>query len=377
MEIRCSYCGKMFVPCRNDPKIHFCSRECRERSRWKHKRAELNKQSDNDKQIAVSLFESELTAKEIADRCGHSVTFVYGAWREAGLEAKQRLTDLQRTVKTLREQGMCCTEIADALGKSTCNIIKISNRIGMPFSEEEKQRSIKIGLKKTHLTEYGDEQERDARRRQRVANLHPGWTWVSGSIATSDMVKIRCDYCQNIIERSATTIRHRSEIVCPTCAEAERQRQQEKKEQERLRKEREREERFWSQDFTQSALSFRICAYCGAPHLRTNAKCCSEECSRKYANSKGDRRVRRMRKVDKSISLKKLYLRDGGKCWICGDKCDFNDCRHDENGNFIVGSMYPSIDHVYPISKGGAHSWDNVKLAHHYCNTLKNDKVVV
>lgn len=375
MEIRCSYCGKMFVPYRNDPRIHFCSRKCRERSRWQHKRAELDKQSDDDKQIAVSLFESELTAKEIADRCGHSVTFVYGAWKEAGLEAKQRLTDLQRLVKTLREQGLCCVEIAEQLSKPAKTILQTAIAIGMPFTEAEKEKSIQIGRIKqvqTLIDKYGD----DARRR-RVSELHPGWTWVSGTIGTSVMVKIRCDYCQNIIERSANTIRHRSEIVCPTCAEAERQRQQEKKEQERLRKEREREERFWSQDFTQSALSFRICAYCGAPHLRTNAKCCSEECSRKYANSKGDRRVRRMRKGDKSISLKKLYLRDGGKCWICGNKCDFNDCRHDENGNFIVGSMYPSIDHVYPISKGGAHSWDNVKLAHHYCNTLKNDKVVV
>ena len=32
--------------------------------------------------------------------------------------------------------------------------------------------------------------------------------------------------------------------------------------------------------------------------------------------------------------------------------------------------------HVIPISKGGMHSWDNVKLAHHYCNTLKSNKVV-
>lgn len=284
-------------------------------------------------------------------------------------------TALQFKVKNLREQGLCCIEIAEQLGKPAKTILQTAIAIGMPFTEAEKEKSIQIGRTKqaqTLIDKYGD----DARRR-RVSELHPGWTWVSGTIGTSGMVKIRCDYCQNIIERSANTIRHRAGIVCPSCAEAERQRQQKKKEEERFKKEREREERFWSQDFTQSALSFRICAYCGAPHLRTNAKCCSEECSRKYANSKGDRRVRRMRKVDKNISLKKLYLRDGGKCWICGNKCDFNDYRHDENGNFIVGSMYPSIDHVYPISKGGAHSWENVKLAHHYCNTLKNDKVVV
>lgn len=42
----------------------------------------------------------------------------------------------------------------------------------------------------------------------------------------------------------------------------------------------------------------------------------------------------------------------------------------------VVGKTYPSIDHVFPLSKGGLHSWDNVKLAHHYCNTIKSDKVV-
>lgn len=374
MENRiCVVCGNGFKS--KTMRAKYCSEYCKNRSRYSRSLNAYHSETARAKERVIALYSSDLSCEEIADKCGRSKTFVYGAWREAGLEAKQRLTDLQRTVKTLREQGMCCVEIAEQLGKPAKTILQTAIAIGMPFTEAEKEKSIQIGRTKqaqTLVDKYGD----DARRR-RVSELHPGWTWVSGSIGTSDMVKIRCDCCQNVIERSAITIRHRSEIVCPSCAEAERQRQQEKKEQERLRKEREREERFWSQDFTQSALSFRICVYCGAPHLRTNAKCCSEECSRKYVNSKGDRRVRRMRKADKSISLKKLYLRDGGKCWICGDKCDFNDCRHDENGNFIVGLTYPSIDHVYPISKGGVHSWDNVKLAHHYCNTLKNDKVVV
>lgn len=371
MEKTCVVCGAQFVAKAKHAK--YCSNKCKERVRWKSSREQQHEKAASDKALAVELYSSDYSVDEIAKIIGRAARFVYEAWRDAGL--RKRLTPLQKEIKSLRKQGMCCAEIAEQLGKPPKTILQTAIAIGMPFTEAEKKKSIQIGRTKqtqTLVDKYGD----DARRR-RVSELHPGWTWVSGSIGASDMVKIRCDYCQNIIERSANTIRHRSEIVCPSCVEAERQRQQKKKEEERVKEEREREERFWSQDFTQSALSFRICAYCGAPHLRTNAKCCSEECSRKYANSKGDRRVRRMRKVDKSISLKRLYLRDGGKCWICGDKCDFNDCRHDENGNFIVGSMYPSIDHVYPISKGGAHSWNNVKLAHHYCNTLKNDKVVV
>jgi 5-methylcytosine-specific restriction endonuclease McrA len=43
---------------------------------------------------------------------------------------------------------------------------------------------------------------------------------------------------------------------------------------------------------------------------------------------------------------------------------------------FIAYGLYPSIDHIVPLAKGGNHTWNNVQLAHHYCNTLKRDKVV-
>ena len=41
---------------------------------------------------------------------------------------------------------------------------------------------------------------------------------------------------------------------------------------------------------------------------------------------------------------------------------------------FIVGKNYPSIDHIVPLSWGGLHSWANVQLAHHGCNTAKGAK---
>lgn len=31
---------------------------------------------------------------------------------------------------------------------------------------------------------------------------------------------------------------------------------------------------------------------------------------------------------------------------------------------------------VIAKSKGGTHTWDNVKLAHHYCNAIKNNNEV-
>jgi 5-methylcytosine-specific restriction endonuclease McrA len=79
--------------------------------------------------------------------------------------------------------------------------------------------------------------------------------------------------------------------------------------------------------------------------------------------------------VDKDITVQGLFLRDGGRCYLCGKACDWAD-KIEIDGTIICGNRYPSIDHVRPLSKGGLHSWDNVKLAHRICNSLKNDQVV-
>lgn len=80
-------------------------------------------------------------------------------------------------------------------------------------------------------------------------------------------------------------------------------------------------------------------------------------------------------RVDNDIELSRLYKRDKGICYICGLKCDYKDFKYDDNNNFIVGKTYPSIDHYIPISKGGTHSWDNVRLACYWCNVNKRDKM--
>ena len=75
---------------------------------------------------------------------------------------------------------------------------------------------------------------------------------------------------------------------------------------------------------------------------------------------------------DNDITLEKLYKRDGGKCYLCGIICDWND-GIDKDGTFVAGQMYPSIDHVFPLSKGGHHTWENVKLACRGCNSRKRN----
>lgn len=69
--------------------------------------------------------------------------------------------------------------------------------------------------------------------------------------------------------------------------------------------------------------------------------------------------------VDRSITLIGVMERDNYTCHICGKHIDFSlPCRH---------KMSATIDHLFPISFGGSHVWDNVSAAHFRCNSrMKN-----
>lgn len=100
---------------------------------------------------------------------------------------------------------------------------------------------------------------------------------------------------------------------------------------------------------------------------------CSDECRRKNINRRKDKRVCKNGKADLSITLPKLYERDGGICKRCGIVCDWHDIEAREDGVLIAGETYPSIDHIKPIARGGLHEWNNVQLLCRDCNTKKRD----
>lgn len=118
-----------------------------------------------------------------------------------------------------------------------------------------------------------------------------------------------------------------------------------------------------------------FCPVCGAE--TTRIKFCSDKCRLKAK----DKRIKARRRarikaviVDADISLKEVYRRDKGICHICGMACDWDD--HKWRGNaFITGRLYPTIDHVIPLAEGGTHGWDNVRLAHQCCNSMKGAKL--
>ena len=113
----------------------------------------------------------------------------------------------------------------------------------------------------------------------------------------------------------------------------------------------------------------KYCAECGNFFIASTSSqiYCSEQCLNRSINRKKDKRIYRNGKPDLSISLPKLFARDGGQCQICGRYLSF---KGNPNGKY-----YPSIDHIIPLSKGGKHEWNNVQLACRKCNTIKSNTI--
>lgn len=62
-----------------------------------------------------------------------------------------------------------------------------------------------------------------------------------------------------------------------------------------------------------------------------------------------------------------IYERDIWLCGLCSTAVDPDAAWPDP--------MSPSLDHILPLSKGGAHTYENVQLAHLTCNVSKGNRV--
>ena len=223
------------------------------------------------------------------------------------------------------------------------------------------------GRKKKYCSQDCSDEARRIRNRERWREANPGWDNGANKV---------CEWCGKEF-----TVPARNAHIARFCSDECRDRDKghmsweehleelEQQRQERLEKlEEEREQQ----------LSNLKCVECGSIFKGTSLhqKICSHECRRVRRNKQQrlnkDKRINDDNNIDKDISLETLYERDKGICYICGGKCDFND-NYGVNGYFTAGLNYPSIDHIIPLARGGMHAWDNVKLAHHHCNSTKSD----
>lgn len=198
-----------------------------------------------------------------------------------------------------------------------------------------------------------------------------GFEYVGGYEGCDSKVKLRCLECGAEIERFYSFTRNKNiHHFCPEC--------------ERIAREARKASERWEQQHVkalrkisaaeQLELRLSVCKQCGQPFVQTQGKqlFCSERCRKSATNRRKDHRLTAANIIDKDITLERLYKRDSGVCYLCGKVCDWTDFVV-KDGATICGDDYPSIEHVEPLSRGGKHSWQNVRLACRGCNTAKSN----
>lgn len=274
------------------------------------------------------------------------------------------MTDIETKIITLRRRAVSYDSIAAELGLSKAVIAQRCRRLGYGGKLADEAR-IPLAIEKAKQLE--------------------GYEYLGGYSGCDGWLVLRCKKCGCEFNASCVTIRKDETVVCPGCRAARKEvrktleeiGRQVKGEAALIDKMLEQLAKDCGEDLQEfnDCAKIHLCKNCGR---YTDSIYCSDKCKKNYTNRVHDQRRRAKINgalVDKDIELMALYHRDNGVCHICGGLCDLNDYWLTEDGNFVAGEGYPSIDHVIPLSKGGKHSWENVKLAHRHCNTIKRDQL--
>ena len=204
-----------------------------------------------------------------------------------------------------------------------------------------------------------------------------GLEYVSGYVNYTTPFLVRCKACGHEFE---TRINRKP--ACPVCMEARKREasalRNEASEKRKLAREKVRAgKELAKKQAKEKKLEARShpCVVCGKltarPRYRSGA--CQKRVRYKQKEMKRRAKISGAL-VDHDITIHGLFRRDAGRCHICGLQCSWDDYTQ-RDGVIICGDWYPSIDHVIPLAKGGLHEWDNVKLAHRRCNSLKGDQI--
>jgi endogenous inhibitor of DNA gyrase (YacG/DUF329 family) len=118
----------------------------------------------------------------------------------------------------------------------------------------------------------------------------------------------------------------------------------------------------------------RACEECGvtfAPVYGSKLRTfCSKKCGKRHAHRSA--KIKR-KAVERGVNAEsvdpiKVFVRYKWKCYICGA----NTPRHLRGSN---DNRSPELDHIIPVSKGGAHTYANTALACRKCNAEKSDQI--
>lgn len=329
----------------------------------------IEKQRKDDACVRELLAQGK-GVKEIAEEAGVSKNFVYRRARELGIKFIKR--ESHEDIAELRQSGKSVSEICKITGKNRKVVSDKCLDIGLRETKEEIAEFYReLSICNRHSEEWA---------RDYISKKSNGvFEYISGYINMDSPVVVRCVKCGDVTKKSMVAFRSGNNHPCIECQKHETQmraaeRAKAKAEAMRIAKEKKEDaRRIKACSGKQITLTF--CKSCGLIMCgRSRANWC-DDCRRKHENKNKDisRRIKiKNACVDTDIDLDSLLRRDGYVCHICGGLCDKNDFIT-KNGAKIAGNNYPSIDHVVPLAKGGLHSWDNIKVAHRICNSLKGD----
>lgn len=334
----------------------------------KERAASYNAKGSKKRDICIALLKQGAPVETIMQETGYkSKSAIYAIARELGLDTTtdrhEAKTKRDEEVRRYIAEGHTTREAAERYSLHYMTVRNIARGIPRPTSAN---------------TSSGNQYtsgsfDREANAKKYFAKFE-GFEYAGGFTHSEGRVDVRCLTCGYVFSRSMISIRHDENLICPACQERKRRDKEEEREQakadraiqslnRKLKKTQDRQK--WE------ASRKHPCPVCGRETL--NRVYCSKACAGKAVNAAHEARRRMLienQMVDKNITLKRLYKKDNGICHICGGMCDWDD-REIRDGTVICGSYYPSIDHVIPLSRGGEHSWKNVKLAHRLCNTMK------
>ena len=116
-------------------------------------------------------------------------------------------------------------------------------------------------------------------------------------------------------------------------------------------------------------LWIRRCEACGDIYSthQNASRHCTRTCRDRRAKERRDdlKRARGYGVEFSDFARLKVYERDAWTCQLCGEKTS-REYNHDDPWS-------PTLDHIVPLARGGAHTVGNAQIAHAICNSLKSD----
>ena len=322
--------------------------------------------TEEQEQAIIECYLRAGTYEKVRQELGHSPSTIWKVIKKAGLckgrgkNQKYKITDEQ--ILEDISQGLTRQEIANKRNIHVGNLDRRMKKLGVHARYADRQNEIAADT-----WHYHQSSEQFV-----VKNLGDSFDFIAYKRSN---YKIRCKLCGDVIVRNKSSIR-RQTVICKNCKQ---------KEKERIK----------------SVRSFCIsqshkCSCCNkefySPYSTSiySSETCKRKAKRMRYKTKYPERVKeRKRKYNDhghhihrakqygcdyeyGITLKKVIQKDDNICQICHKPCNLDDKSYGE-----IGKLYPSIDHIIPLSKGGSHTWNNVQLAHMICNSYKRDLFTV